>query len=133
MTEYISFPSRWHLKVKFLACWLSSKWCTPTLPSIDPTYSTASIVSVSTAQINWSRLQVNGLCLDRYNSWQDIMALFNPHNQFHLLVTGFSSRCRTSEDLQRKGNLEDGYFANYSIKQTWYRYFRKIDEHWILS
>lgn len=37
-TEYISFPSLWHLNVKFLLCWESSRWWTPTRPSIEPTY-----------------------------------------------------------------------------------------------
>ena len=38
LTEYISLPSLWHLKVKFLLCCESSRWWTPTLPSIEPTY-----------------------------------------------------------------------------------------------
>lgn len=34
----MSLFSLWHLKVKFLFCCPSSRWCTPTLPSIEPTY-----------------------------------------------------------------------------------------------
>lgn len=64
LTEYISLPSLWHLKVKFLPCWLSSKWCTPTLPSIDPTYSKY-IVSFNNPNINLD-LQLNNCTGKRF-------------------------------------------------------------------
>lgn len=47
LTEYISLPSLWHLNVKFLLCCESSRWCTPTLPSIEPTWSVIEKLSIA--------------------------------------------------------------------------------------